>query len=103
VHSKLGLGLECPDIGPNRILGLPFRKPKRIGFGQLGLSPIQFYFFFFISSFSSTPYYFFIAPIGLLTLLTRASLILPLSFSFCFLWQPVVLMAEKLQHSAMRP
>ena len=39
-----------------------FEKPKRIGFGQLGLSPIQFFYFSSFSSFLPTPIILLLAP-----------------------------------------
>jgi hypothetical protein len=53
----LGLGLELPDIGPNRSWAKLFKKPKRIGFGQwvkaqthsFYFSSLSFIFFFFFT------------------------------------------------------
>ena len=54
---QLGLGLELPDIGPNRSWAKLFKKPKRIGFGQwvkaqthsFYFSSLSFIFFFFLT------------------------------------------------------
>jgi hypothetical protein len=73
----LGLGLESPDIGPNRILG-----PKEIRFGQLSLSPKPKLFLFFIFLlFLSHPKTDFWHP-SVLTILPLAALIFLSSSSF---------------------
>jgi hypothetical protein len=63
----LGLGLELPDIGPNRILGLLFQKAQKNWFWSIGLEPnpisLSFSFFFIsaprVESLTSVSFLFF--------------------------------------------
>jgi hypothetical protein len=67
VNSNLGLGLELPDIGPNRSWAKMLKSPIEIGLGfDQVKSPIPFLLFFFSSFFSFllfTPFYLLTAPI----------------------------------------
>jgi hypothetical protein len=103
VHINWAWALSCRILGPTGSWAKYFEKPKRIGFGQLGLSPIQFFYFSSFSSFLPTPIILLLAPKGSLDfsslppfspelyriisffLLTRAAPFLSLFFSFLFL------------------
>jgi hypothetical protein len=74
VDSKLGLGLELPDIGPNRSWAKILKSPKELGLVKAQTNSFLLFFSFFF--FSSHPSFYSKHP-RFVDLLTRV--VLPLT------------------------